>query len=652
MTAFPSYSIGTVAVAASATTIIGTGTIWSGVNVRPGDDIVIAGHTVVVLDVTDTTHLVIDAWPYTTVAAGASYKVIQRSPLRFAGGQAMADVSTMISLLNNLDAVIFSFEGDSLTDTTDMGTWPLKLATQSAFFSRGIKNYFGTDGDRASAMVGQYASQAGAVAILPGMDAYYFLWAGSNDVKDSVAAATIYGYLTTMWAAARISGYKVVAFTIMPRVDFDSTRETIRLALNALIRSDPTLYDFLVTPDTLFTIPGGVNFLADGVHLTATGNVLVANAVVSTVLGIAPATPSDAAANIAVNAGGEVSQELGITGLTLVNSAAHKYVADCWAALYNNAAAVITCGQVAAASFPSPLAGFPFGIRMKATTAVSSIANGDYATIYTPIEGYRVAHLGWGAAGALTLAYGFNFYSTIAGVLCISFNNAAGDRNYYKQHTVNAGWNWLSGTVPGDTGGTWNNTTGFGLFMNVYAAGKDASPQAPDGGWVSSLVTSTPGSTNLLANANNTVIVTGLVLVAGKLAPAQVDAPRLMQPLPVELNTCQRYYEKSFNYATAPAQNAGTGLGESYLSATAAGAASNRLPSVYWNTRKRVAPTITLYNPSAANAQVRDATASADCSGSTPTASGESNMIMIATGNAATAVGNRLAVHWVADARL
>lgn len=58
MTAFPSYSTGTVAIGTSATTIVGTGTMWSGVNVRPGDDIVIAGNTVVVADVTDHTNII------------------------------------------------------------------------------------------------------------------------------------------------------------------------------------------------------------------------------------------------------------------------------------------------------------------------------------------------------------------------------------------------------------------------------------------------------------------------------------------------------------------------------------------------------------------------------------------------------------------
>ncbi|MGJ5149880.1 hypothetical protein [Bradyrhizobium sp. SZCCHNRI2049] len=110
--AFPSYATGTVAVANGATVIVGTGTIWSGVNVRPGDDIVIAGHTVIVQDVTDETHLAIDAWPYTTVTAGTAYKIVQRSPLRFVGGQAMADVSSLVAILNQM-GTIYAVSGDA-----------------------------------------------------------------------------------------------------------------------------------------------------------------------------------------------------------------------------------------------------------------------------------------------------------------------------------------------------------------------------------------------------------------------------------------------------------------------------------------------------------------------------------------------------------
>ena len=101
MTAFPSYGIGTVSVTAGGTVVTGTGTIWTGVNARPGDEIIIGNNpAVMVMDVTDSTHLVVNAWPFTT-ASGATYKILFNSPLRFVGGQAMADVDTLIQMLTN-----------------------------------------------------------------------------------------------------------------------------------------------------------------------------------------------------------------------------------------------------------------------------------------------------------------------------------------------------------------------------------------------------------------------------------------------------------------------------------------------------------------------------------------------------------------------
>lgn len=101
MTDFPSYSLGTVSVSNGDTAIVGDGTIWTGVNARAGDTIVISTDSAKIVDVTDDTHLKIDTWPFTTVASGTSYKIIQDSPLRFVGGQAMADVSFLISVLNS-----------------------------------------------------------------------------------------------------------------------------------------------------------------------------------------------------------------------------------------------------------------------------------------------------------------------------------------------------------------------------------------------------------------------------------------------------------------------------------------------------------------------------------------------------------------------
>jgi hypothetical protein len=153
MTAFPSYSTGTVSVGAGATVIVGVGTIWSGVNARPGDDITIAGHTVKVVDVTDVTHLVIRAWPYTAVTAGTAYSVDQCSPQRFAGAQAMADVSRMIAALNTEGFYVFvaptltvpDFSlGDDGQYAFQATTGKLWIKTGGVWVFQGVYKAFGT----------------------------------------------------------------------------------------------------------------------------------------------------------------------------------------------------------------------------------------------------------------------------------------------------------------------------------------------------------------------------------------------------------------------------------------------------------------------------------------------------------------------------
>ncbi len=102
MTKFPSYAVGTVSIDAGATVVAGAGgPLWtSTTNVRPGDDLVVAGHIVIIEDVIDDGHLEIDAWSFPAVPAGTPYKIVQRSPLRFSGAEASADVIKLVGALN------------------------------------------------------------------------------------------------------------------------------------------------------------------------------------------------------------------------------------------------------------------------------------------------------------------------------------------------------------------------------------------------------------------------------------------------------------------------------------------------------------------------------------------------------------------------
>lgn len=316
--------------------------------------------------------------------------------------------------------------------------------------------------------------------------------------------------------------------------------------------------------------------------------------------------------NVVINGGIEVSQELGTTGATLVNNTA-KYTADMVEGMYNHGAAtaVVTSGQIAAASFGAVLPGFPNGHRIKATTAITSPANGDFAKHRFKIEGYRVAKLGWGAADALDIVVAFQYYSTGSGTAMVRFSNSAGDRFYHHEITVAAGWNFYAITVPGDTSGTWLKTTGIGLNVEVFSSGKETTPGSTLDSWTATGKIQTTNSGNLLDTNNDETVVTGLYIAPGTQLPVAADLPKLMRPFDQELLLCKRYWTKTPPYAVAPAQNNADYTGA--LSIKVPTAASGTV-SINWRfpVEMRAAPTIVTFNPGATNANWRDQSNGAD----------------------------------------
>lgn len=283
------------------------------------------------------------------------------------------------------------------------------------------------------------------------------------------------------------------------------------------------------------------------------------------------AAPFDALAynGMQINGGVDISQELGTTGATLASGTA-KYIADMWLAHYTHGAgtAVVTSQQIAAASFPgSPPGGYSFGHQIKATTAITSPANGDFALHRFMFEGYRIARLAWGTANAQPLAYCFQFYSTASGVAAVKFANNGKSRVYFKEVTVAAGWNFFSGTIPGDTTGTWLSTTGIGLQIEIFVAGKSASPAAP-GSWGSTDNAQTTNSTNLLGTNNNLTIATGFFIFPGLEFPSAERAAFLLRPAPLEKKDCRRFYWKKTGEQPAIYDDiaaGSSGIGQSFV---------------------------------------------------------------------------------------
>lgn len=149
------------------------------------------------------------------------------------------------------------------------------------------------------------------------------------------------------------------------------------------------------------------------------------------------------------------------------------------------------------------------------------------------------------------------------------------------------------------------------------------------------------------AGAADTLLITDVQL---EVNTAQTPFQRLS--FADTLAKCQTFYYKTFFYSTAPATNTGVQTGEVSAMAAGVGTAGQWFSMAYPVSSRLLLPTVTFYNPAANNAQVRDVTAAADCSGTTFWSKGNSLLTIFTQGNASTAVGNLLSVHLTADSEL
>ena len=135
-----------------------------------------------------------------------------------------------------------------------------------------------------------------------------------------------------------------------------------------------------------------------------------------------------------------------------------------------------------------------------------------------------------------------------------------------------------------------------------------------------------------------------------QLEPGPVATPFEFRTFATELELCRRYFQKSFPYATTPAQNSGVTGG-----VVAKNPIANGVPNMWikFSPSMRVTPTVTTYNPSATNANWRDVSASADVTVTLdhPGAVGESG-VSVGSNSTVTTINDDLVIHYSAAAEL
>lgn len=260
--------------------------------------------------------------------------------------------------------------------------------------------------------------------------------------------------------------------------------------------------------------------------------------------------------------------------------------------VWNQAGAgVVTAGRAAAVTAPLVVGGplITHHLQTTVTTADASIASGDVYGLAHKIEGYNAAPY-----MERQFTFGFFVYATVPGIYCVAINNSGSNRAFIGEYTINNSntWEWKTITVPpSPNGGTWDRTTGIGMYFHwTQACG--VGYQIAAGAWTTTVgvVFGSANQVNNMATAGNVFRITGLDINLGSTCPMY----RKPRPDGEELLLCQRYMWKNYPPDTAPANN----VAKAYLTPILAG--TNIAANAYYIQQDfpvpmRATPTPTLF---------------------------------------------------------
>jgi len=247
--------------------------------------------------------------------------------------------------------------------------------------------------------------------------------------------------------------------------------------------------------------------------------------------------------NLIINGAMEVSQR----GTTFASTANVAYTLDRmqW---YDTGAGVVDISQ----STDTPNGNFKNSLKVDITTADSSLAAGDLYNIIHQIEGYNIAHLGWGTSDAKTVTLSFHIKSPKTGTHCVTLRNSDQTRTRVEEFTINSAdtWEKKTITITGDTSGTWQSTTSAGIqLIFPLALGSTYHSSVAAGSWGNGgNIYGSSNQVNCMDNASNNWYITGVQLEVGETA-----TPFEHRSYADTIRQCRRYFSRfNADSTTAP----------------------------------------------------------------------------------------------------
>ena len=210
-----------------------------------------------------------------------------------------------------------------------------------------------------------------------------------------------------------------------------------------------------------------------------------------------------------------------------------QYTLDRWA-IQSSQASKISIQQDAGAV--TPPTGFTKYLGATSLSAYS-VLSGDYFSIRQGIEGFNIADLGWGAAGASPVTLSFWVRSSLTGTFGGSLTNNTFAYSYPFTYTISVAntWEYKTITVAGPTAGTWETGSSLGIYITL-GLGIGSTYSGTAGAWAASGYLSATGATSVVGTNGATFYITGVQLEAGTTA-----SPFEYRQYGTELTLCQRY---------------------------------------------------------------------------------------------------------------
>lgn len=231
-----------------------------------------------------------------------------------------------------------------------------------------------------------------------------------------------------------------------------------------------------------------------------------------------------------------------------------------------------------------------------------------------------------------------------------------------------------SGTIdtsPAFLSGAWSTSQGTdpSWGTNLAAITPDSSPLGVNGTITGSYLNCTTAASwkqsscvfSVPATAKNLVVVFFADATGGTTDNIAITEVQLTKGTDIvdwtpnsweyEMAQCQRFYTKTFDYPTVPANSTLSGMVH-WATGAAAGATSYqggwRFPVTMW----KIPATITFYNPAAANAYARNLSLGTDCSATTAANATQVGLDITCTTPTSTVIGHAMAVNITADAEI